>query len=144
MHSDVRGEGKGSSDIHILHTNSGVRYGVLGDKPAGPAPTLLVFAGSIEHTLGEEPYCHAARLLHTDGVICVSLDLPCHGSDHKPDEPAELEGWRARVDAGDPLIAPFVKQASSVIDDLIRRGYSNPKRIAAMGTSRGGFAAMHL
>ena len=128
----------------ILQTPSGVRFGILGDKPAAPAPTLFVFAGTLETSLGDDNYIKMGLLVAKEGFLCVSLDAPCHGADQKPGEPSGLEGWRARLEKGDDFLAAFNAKASKVLDYLIQERYTDPQKIAAAGTSRGGFLALHF
>jgi dienelactone hydrolase len=131
--------------VKVLHTPSGVRFGLLGDKGASPAPTLFVFASSVEGTLGSDDYNKAGRLLGKAGYLCVALDLPCHGEDVKKDgEPAGLDGWAVRLRKGDDLVPGFVTKASAVLDYLVQEKYTDPHRVAACGTSRGGFIALHF
>jgi dienelactone hydrolase len=131
--------------VKVLHTPSGVRFGLLGDKGVVPVPTLFVFAGSVEGTLGSDDYNKVGRLLGRAGTLCVALDLPCHGDDVKKDgEPAGLDGWAARLRQGDDLVPGFVTKATAVLDYLVREKYTDPHRVAACGTSRGGFMALHF
>ena len=130
-----------------LATPQGVSYGTWGDAPAKPAPTLMVFASSIETTLGSGSdgyYRQCGSFLAPQGYLCVSLDLPCHGGQRQQGETEGLAGWRERIDAGAPLIEPFTRRAKAVLDHLIKQGQADPQRIAACGVSRGGFAALHL
>jgi len=140
--AEVRGEAK--KEIIILHTPAGIRFGVPGEKPARPAPTLFVFATGVEDTLASEDFNKAGRLLAAKGWLSVALDLPCHGKDTKPKEPAGLDGWRHRLEHGDNVVSKFVTKASAVLDYLIKEGYTDPKQVAACGTSRGGFIALHF
>jgi dienelactone hydrolase len=136
--------GAGEKDIQLLRTPSGVRFGLLGDKRASPAPTLFVFAADINTTLGNMDYAQEARALMKQGYLAVALDVPCHGQDHQAAEPAGLPGWRARLTRGDDLVPGLVKKASLVLDYLVREGYTDPRRVAASGNSRGGFIALHF
>jgi dienelactone hydrolase len=136
--------GADAPGVRILSTPSGVRFGLLGDKGAAPAPTLFVFANAIEETLGNDDYNKAGRLLADKGYLCVALDLPCHGKEEKPGEPAGLGGWAARLAKGEDPVPGFLKNASAVLDFLIAEHYTDPKRVAAGGTSRGGFMALHF
>lgn len=108
-----------------------------------PAPTLLLLAQTAEGTLMTEPYCRLGRLLHARGWNVASLDLPCHGSDARAGEPAELVGWAHRAAAGEDVVADFRRRVGEVVDDLVARGLADPARLAAAGTSRGGFLALH-
>jgi dienelactone hydrolase len=114
---------------------------MLPPQPGGPAPTLLLFAWSGPDTLATEPYCRVGRLLHAQGWNVVSLDLPCHGDDRRAGEAEELAGWAARVKAGEDIVAAFQKRVNDVVGHLVMTGVTDPTRIAAAGTSRGGFMA---
>ena len=132
-----------TEEIRSLHTPGGIRVGLLGGKKSQPAPTLFVFATTIEETLTTDIYIRAGRLLVSRGFLCVSLDLPCHGADRRTNEPERgLACWRTRLDRGDPVVPDFVARISHVLDFLIEQGYSDPTKAAACGTSRGGFIAM--
>jgi dienelactone hydrolase len=130
--------------FRVLHTPTGVRFGLLGNKGPSPAPTLLVFSARMEDSLGNEAYIKAGRILAGRGYLCVSLDLPCHGEDAKAGEPEGLAGWRARLEKGEDLLGGFLARVSAVLDYLIQEGYTDPRKVAACGTSRGGFIAMHV
>ena len=128
----------------FLQTTAGTRFGILGRKPAQPAPTLFVLASTPEATLGSDYFLQCGAVLAKQGYLCVSLDLPCHGQDHRPDEPEGLAGWRKRLDAGEDLMSGFIGRAEDVLDFLIAEKHADPERIAVCGTSRGGFAALHF
>lgn len=132
------------ANLKTLHTTSGVRLGLLGEKPDVPAPTLFVFAWDISSSLTSDDYVKCGQLLSKEGYLCVSLDVPCHGADQRPDEPNGLTGWRARLDKNENFVATFTSKASDVLDYLIKEGYTDPKRVAVAGTSRGGFCALHF
>jgi len=130
--------------MKIMKTPNGTQFALWGEKPAKPAPTLFIFAGALEDMKGQSIYTESGRILAKRGFVYVALDAPCHGGDVKPGEPAGLQGWRHRLEKGDALVPPFVKQASEVLDYLIKEGYADESRIAACGTSRGGFLAYHF
>ena len=130
--------------VQILKTAGGIRFGMMGARPSAPAPTLFVFGNEISETLQGEDLNKVGRLLLKEGVRCVSLDLPCHGQETRPDEPAGLAGWAARLRNDEDPILLFTKAASAVLDHLIADGYTDRERVAACGTSRGGFAALHF
>lgn len=132
--------------MRLLKTADGTRFGLFGEKPAAPAATLFIFATGIDE-MGSDParyYTQTGRDLAKDGWLYVVVDPPCHGYDHKEGEPAALMGWAHRVKAGQDLMGPFVKHCSAVLDQLIAEGYTDPNRVAASGTSRGGFCALHF
>ncbi len=81
-----------SGTHRVLQTDTGVEYGIWGDKSATPAPTLFVLSGTIEETLGDPYFRQSGNILAEEGYLCVSVDLPCHGRQRKPDEPNGLDG----------------------------------------------------
>lgn len=130
--------------IRMERLPSGVRYGLIGNPPAGPAPTLFVFQGDIDTAQKELIYTEVARLMGPAGFLSVLIDAPAHGDDRRQNEPAELLGWRYRVERGEDLVGDFVGRCQAVLDHLVKAGMSDPERVAAVGTSRGGFLAFHL
>jgi len=130
--------------VQVLETSSGVRFGVAGQLPSAPAPILFIFATDLETALTSSDYAACGRILEEHKFLCVSLDLPCHGMDVRDNEPAGLDGWRARLEKGDEFVAKFTARATAVLDYLIEKRYADPNRIAASGTSRGGFMALHF
>lgn len=130
--------------VKTLQTPSGIRFALLGEKPAKPGPILFVFAGGAEDTLKNRDYNKVGHILSEQGFIYVSLDIPCHGKDIKGKEPPGLAGWRKRLEQGNDLVPSFAAKCSAVLDYLIQQGCADPRRIAACGTSRGGFIALHF
>ena len=59
-------------------------------------------------------------------------------------EPGQLSGWAHRVKQGEDFVSPFVRRCADVLDYMIEAGYTDPQRVAACGTSRGGFCALRL
>lgn len=147
---DADKEGKdGQPDVappamQVLRTPDGVRFGLFGKKGSAPAPTLFVFALGLEDLQKQPGYSEVGRRLARNGFLYVALDPPCHGEDIKPKEPSQLSGWRYRLENGASLIPDFTSRATAVLDYLIKKGYSDPSRVAACGTSRGGFLAYHF
>ena len=128
--------------LRILETREHIRYGVLGGGQSAPAPTLFVFAGTIETSLNDAYFRQCGNELMKRGFVCVSLDLPSHGLQKSPEEPAGLDGWRWRIEKGLPFRTELTLRISRVLDDLIARRLTDPGKIAACGTSRGGYAAL--
>ena len=132
-------------EIEVHRTSDDVRYGVIRDPGQRlPAPTLMVFAHGIEEMRKQPVYTEVARILAAKGWISVVVDPPCHGEDTRDGEPAQLDGWRHRLEAREKFVATFTAKASSVLDQLIQDGIADPRRLAACGTSRGGFLAYHF
>jgi acetyl esterase/lipase len=127
----------------VVATAAGTAFAMLPPQVGGPAPTLLLFAMGGWDTLTTEPYCRVGRLLYAQGWNVVSLDLPSHGADVRPGEP-EIVGWVARLKQGEDVVASFRLRVNDVIEHLITAGIADPSRIAAAGTSRGGFMAFHV
>ena len=105
-----------------LETPAKTRFGLFGEKPSSPAPTLFVFAGAVEDMDQRRIYSEAGRQLARNGWLYVTLDLPCHGHDHRAEEPATISGWAHRVRTGDDLTGPFVKRCIDVLDFLVAQG----------------------
>ena len=109
-----------------------------------PQPTLFVFAGTRVDTLNPSvPYNDVGRILEDKKWLVVTLDLPCHGIDRRPNEPDSLDGWRYRHVMGEDFIDAFNVKCSAVLDYLIANRYTRPTQVYVAGTSRGGFLAMH-
>ncbi|MDA0833908.1 MAG: prolyl oligopeptidase family serine peptidase [Planctomycetota bacterium] len=131
-------------EVQVLKTDDGVTFAILGDKPDAPAPTLFVFGGDMHSALVGVDVNHIGRRLIPHGYLCVSLDVPCHGSDVRPGEtPGGLVGWKDRIVNGENLVKSFTNNVSSVLDYLIKEKFSDPEHVAISGTSRGGFMAFH-
>jgi pimeloyl-ACP methyl ester carboxylesterase len=112
--------------------------------PKQPAPTLFILSASWQDSLGSETFRKAGtQLAQHHGYLCVSVDLPCHGEDAKPKE-SGLTGWRVRAERDEDFIAELVDRLRKVLDFLITEKYADPARVAVVGTSRGGFAAIHF
>jgi pimeloyl-ACP methyl ester carboxylesterase len=129
--------------VQLLQTPSGVRFGILGQKGAQPAPTLFAFGLDIQSALAEEANV-VGVILARRGFLCVSLDVPCHGADARPGEPGGLSGWRARLEKREDFVSDFVSKSSAVREFLVREGYTDARKIVVAGTSRGGFVALHF
>lgn len=131
-------------EVKLLKTTTGIPFAILGEKPAAPAPTLLVFGADMRASLTNEDINRLSRVLIPHGYLCVSLDVPCHGTDVRPGETSgDLAGWKARVLKGENFAAKFAEQVSAVLDYLIAEKYTDPTQISVSGTSRGGFVALH-
>lgn len=130
--------------MHVLHTKTKTRFGLFGEKRSAPAPTLFVFATDVDQMDQQRIYSETGRQLARHGWIYVTLDLPCHGRDRRAGEPDYLSGWAHRVKTGQDLTKDFLERCTDVLDFLISQGISDPARIAASGTSRGGFCALQF
>jgi dienelactone hydrolase len=128
----------------VLKTKSGVRFGLWPKKPEAPAPTLFIFAGSIEDSLNKPYFRQCGNQLAKEGYLCASVDLPCHGPEVRDGEPAGIAGWRVRIEMGEDLVAEATARFRAALDELIDLKLADPERIAACGTSRGGFMAVHF
>ena len=130
--------------VQLMNTPDGIEFGVWGSpKSEHPAPTLIVLATTIKKTLNSAYYRHCGNQLTNRGFICVSINLPCHGDQRIDGEPEGLSGWSHRAARDSDFVAEFNNRLSKVLDYLVNQGLSDPKKIAACGTSRGGFLAIH-
>jgi len=133
------------SKLQIVHTLSGIRFGLWGTKGSSPAPTVFVLSSNLEDTLQKDEFNPVGRILASKGYLNVSLDLPCHGRDARAGEqPDSLGCWRRRLENGDTLVPRFVSNLSAVLDYLVQEGYTDPHQVAVWGASRGGFIALHF
>lgn len=139
-HHDLRAD----ESVEVMETAEGVRFGLWPRRPEQPAATVFVFAGAIEDSLGSAYYRQAGEMLAKDGWVLVSVDLPCHGKEIRPQESGGLSGWRDRTDKQENVMADVTGRLSRVLTHLIAERISDPERVAAMGTSRGGFVAYHF
>ena len=130
--------------MRVLKAKNGMRFGIWPDKPNASAPTILLFGGSIDEMLDDDYQRQCANILAKKGYICIMIDAPCEGKAIRPGEPGGLDGWRYRVDNGENFIPDFNSKVSELLDYLIEKGYTDPKKIVACGISRGGFLAMHF
>lgn len=138
-----------ADDVNLIEchrTSAGVPYGTIRDRSAAkiPAPTLFVFALGLDDMEKQLVYTDVARIVARSGWLSVIVEPPCHGEDTRETEPGQLDGWRHRLEHGDPLITEFTTKASAVLDELISQGLVDPQRVAVCGTSRGGFLAYHF
>jgi esterase FrsA len=137
-------------NFEILRTPGGIRFGLLGNKGPTPGPTVFAFAGSVEDALTLPQFNRCGLLLHEQGCLCVSVDLPCYAEDVRPGDSGDASGtlvtgdWRRRLEKGEDLMQGFVTRASSVLSHLIAEEFTDPAKVAAYGISRGAFAALHL
>lgn len=126
-------------------TPHGVRLGILDATadPKRPAPIVFNFATSLEESL-DRGYNLTAGHLVAQGWRAVSMDLPAHGRDARPEEALDrLFAWRQRLQAGQNLVEAFTTRFEGVIEDLIAANIADPNRIAVVGISRGAFLALH-
>jgi dienelactone hydrolase len=56
--------------------------------------------------------------------------------------PASRAGVRD-FERGENFVLPFTARMKTTLDYLVRERYSDPRRIAIIGISRGGFMALH-
>lgn len=120
-----------------------IRFGSLNAWRTSQAPSIIVVGSDLEYSLTNDEINEVGRLLGPKGVASFALDVPCHGADARPGEPDGLNGWRARLDRDEDFVLPFTKKVAAIIDFLVAEGYSDPNRIAVVGTSRGGFMGLH-
>ena len=100
--------GESGTEIEVLCTPGGVRFGVLGAKRSMPAPILFVFATSLEDSLGNNDYVQCGRILAKQGFLCVSLDVPCHGKDRFSTRRISSPGDRAGRTPRDSISRPTI------------------------------------
>ncbi len=130
--------------ITLGKTESGIEFGIMGPKSGAPTPVLVVLSGTIEGTLGSAYFRQCGNDLMKVGVVCVSIDIPCHGTQTGEGKPKGLSGWGVKAAKGENVAEEFNARMSQVLDHLIKTGVADPEKIAVCGTSRGGFLALHF
>lgn len=140
----LKTSGKGHNTVQHFKTADGVEFGVWPKLADKPAPTLFVLGSTIDETLGNPYFRQCGNQLAEKGYQCVSIDLPCHGSQQSDGIRAGLVGWADRVEKNWPLVEEANKRLSSVLSHLIDSGKADARRIAVCGTSRGGYLALHF
>ena len=130
-----------SADLVRSRTPDGVEYAYWHPTDVRPAPTLIVLSGAIDRSLTHPSYLNAGKFLGPEGWLCVSIDLPAHGSQATADV-RNLNGWARLVARGDDFVAAFNDRMKRVLDHLIELRLTEPDRIVASGVSRGGFMAI--
>ena len=130
--------------VHTYKTESGIQFGSWGKLPSEPAATLIVLASTIEETLGTAYFRQSGNELSKQGYLLISIDLPCHGNQHRADEPIGLAGWPYRCLQGENFVDETNKRLSAILDYLIKQGHTDSHKIAICGTSRGGYLALQF
>ncbi len=130
--------------VLIHETDSGIQFGSWGKLPNEPAATLIVLSSTIEESLGNAYFRQAGNELGKQGYLLISIDLPCHGKQHRTGEPKGLAGWPFMCLNGDNFVDETNKRLSAILDYLIRRKHTDPQKIAVCGTSRGGYLALQF
>ena len=130
--------------VQTYKTESGVQFGSWGELPGEPVATLFVLASTIEETLGSDYFRQSGNELSKQGYLLISIDLPCHGKQHRSGEPKGLAGWPYRCLHGENFVDETNKRLSAILDYLIKQGHTDPQKIAICGTSRGGYLALQF
>lgn len=130
--------------VELHKTKTGTEFATWGPLPDQPVPTLFILAGTMESTLGSPYFRQCGNQLAEAGYLLVSVDIPCHGKQHRPPEPTGLSGWAFRCEQGDDFVADNNRRLSQVLDELIADGRTNPDYVGVCGTSRGGYLALQF
>lgn len=130
--------------VELHKTKAGTEFATWGSLPDQPQPTLFILAGTTESTLGSPYFRQCGNQLAEAGYLLVSVDIPCHGKQHRPPEPTGLSGWAYRCEQGDDFVADNNRRLSQVLDELIADGQTNPDYVGVCGTSRGGYLALQF
>lgn len=134
-----------SQKVIKAKTADGVEFGMWGRREGVKQPLLIILASDIDSVLDSAYFRQCGnQLSEIAGWLCVSVDLPCHGTQTRDGESDGLTGWRQRVEEGEDFVAPFNERLAKVLDHLIAEGIADSDRIAACGTSRGGYLALQF
>lgn len=108
---------------------------------AGPLPAVFYFSLSAHDSLHLDPYNQPAIYLSSPALRIFSVSLPGH--DTMPPTQA-LRFWADEIHHGRDVIHAFVTEIGTQIHDLIDQNVIDPKKLGAMGLSRGAFIATHV
>lgn len=135
-----------SFTVHHETTISGVEFGIWGQYSQNlPKPVLFILANTIDETLGSSYFRQCGtQLAEKHGWLCVSLDLPYHGTMTEKDIPGGLKGWAAATKIRRDFVDKNNKRMREILSYLIEKGYADADRIAVCGTSRGGYLAFQF
>jgi hypothetical protein len=104
---------------------------------------LLNFSTDRRSSLRGGRYGEPAKLFLEHGHRVASFDLPAHG-ERIDRHGSGIDGLCARFVAGDDPFALFVVDGRAVIDECIRRGWTEGGRVVVCGVSRAGYCALRL
>ena len=84
--------------MHLLETPAKTRFGIFGQKPEIPAPTIFVLAMGVDDMEKNRGYSETGRQLATENWLYVTVDLPCHGRSplsrsRPPRQRTRVPGW---------------------------------------------------
>lgn len=131
-----------SEEVISEKTEQGVSYAMWNVNVPRPAPVVFVFSTTKEESLGNPYYRQCLNHLAPHGFLGVSVDLPYHGEFRKPGVPDGLSGWAYSCQENQDFLQDVLERLSHVLDHLIEKKIVDPERIAACGTSRGGYTAL--
>lgn len=140
----MHAESSAPAGFEILQTSGGIRFGIWPAKPSKPSPIIFSLGNTIEGVLGSSYFRQCSQFLADKGYFTVSLDLPCHGQDVRKGESSGLSGWKTRASKGEDFVADITGKLGQVLDYLIAEKMADPEKTSVLGTSRGGFIALHF
>lgn len=140
--SAVASEPSEGHELAVSATPGGVEFAMWGGPENQAAPKLVIMPGKGLDQLSDPSVLKAGVLLVPRGYRCVGIDLPDHGKQASR-EVTGVHAWAQRCIEGDNFVAEFNERMKQVVDHLIAEGLTDPERIVAAGTSRGGFLAIH-
>jgi len=114
----------------------------------GEKPAVVYFALTAGQSLGLDPFNGLTREVVGDriggegdsaGVRVFSMTLPFHGSMEQNE--IAFRNWVMSYENGSDLVSEYCDRALLGIQELIRRGWIDPKRLGIAGLSRGALIA---
>ncbi len=129
--------------LNTVDLNADIQVAYLGpDISQGPLPALFYFALSSEESLCQDPFNQPAAYLSTLPMRVFSLTLPGHG--HLLPAAQAMTVWAKEFAFGSNFFQKFIDKVQCAVEGLIHQGVLIPKRLGAMGLSRGAFVATHV
>ncbi|MCX5659305.1 MAG: prolyl oligopeptidase family serine peptidase [Planctomycetota bacterium] len=114
-----------------------------GKLAADPA-LVLNFAADRKTNISEPIYDIPTKVFVEAGHRALAFDMPHHGQRIAPWKKQGIEGFVEAMRAGVDSFVIHTEDAKAAIDEALKRGLARPGRIAAAGTSRGGYCALRL
>lgn len=108
----------------------------------GPLPAALYFALSAEDSLTLDPFNQPVAPFVSMDMRVFSFTIPGHEPPHQKEH--AIEYWDKCFAEENDILTPFFDGCAAGITELITKRVIDPKALAGMGLSRGGFCLLHI
>lgn len=133
-----------ATDFVVMRDGERLNVRLLEPRRLSSQPLLLLNFATDRHQSLEDPlYGAPVRMFLAKGHRALSFDVPAHGE--RIDRHGQgIHGLCAAFLAGDDPFVRFVGDGRAVIDECIRRGWTEPGRVVVCGNSRSAYQALRL